>query len=400
MAERDLDFDFSKGIRMTRPTVLAYYFPGWHPDPRLAERYGEGWSEWQLLQDARPRFAGHRQPRVPLDGHLDESDPAVMADKIDQAADHGVDAFVFDYYWHEDGPFLERALDRGYLGAANRDRVSFALMWANHDWVELFPAGKGDKETLRRGAVSRGAFDAMADHVVEHYFSQSDYLKIDGAPFFSLYEIGSLIEGLGGVAATRTALDSFRQKTIAAGHRDLHLDATVWGFGVLPYAVTPARPEELIRELGFASASSYVWIHHSDVESGPFPMGDWDAVADDAFAAYRDYSTRLGVPLIPNVSVGWDSSPRTDQDLAFESVGYPWYPVFDATPAQFERGLRRAVELLEAQRPPHPMLTINAWNEWTEGSALEPDTVHGTSFLEAIRTVLGTRDTVPDANVA
>jgi hypothetical protein len=375
---------------MTRPTVLAYYFPGWHPDERLSTRYGDGWTEWQLLQDGRPRFPGHRQPRVPAEGYLDESDPEVMAGKIDLAADHGVDAFAFDFYWHDEGPFLEGALDRGYLGAKNRGRVEFTLMWANHDWVEIFPAGKGEHEVLRPGPVGRTAFDAMVDHVIENYFSQPEYLSIDGQPFFSIYEIGSLIEGLGGVEATRDALDDFRRKTVAAGYRGLYLDATVWGFGVLPHAVTTAKPEELIDKLGFASASSYVWVHHSDISAEGFPEAQWDAVADDAFAAYETYSAELSVPFIPNVTVGWDSSPRTVQDLPFEPGGYPWFPVLDATPAQFERGLMRAAELLDRQHLAHPMLTINAWNEWTEGSALEPDTDRGTAYLEAIRKVLGT----------
>ncbi|MBC7597376.1 MAG: glycoside hydrolase family 99-like domain-containing protein [Kineosporiaceae bacterium] len=385
---------------MNRPTVLAYYFPGWHPDERLSARYGEGWTEWQLLQNARPRFAGHRQPRVPADGYLNESDPGVMAGKIDLAADHGVDAFVFDFYWHDDGPFLEGALDRGYLGAANRERVEFALMWANHDWVEIFPADHGNHEVLRRGPVGRAAFDAMVDHVIERYFSQPEYLRIDGQPFYSIYEIGSFIEGLGGVDEARDALEDFRRKTIAAGHPGLYLDATVWGFGVLPGAVTTAKPEDLIRTLGFASASSYVWVHHSDISAKAFPEVEWDAVADDAFAAYAEYAAALSVPLIPNVTVGWDSSPRTDQNLPFEPVGYPWYPVLDATPAQFERGLRRAVELLDGQRLSHPMLTINAWNEWTEGSALEPDTERGTEYLEAILNVLGTATSAVETNVA
>jgi hypothetical protein len=374
---------------MTRPTVLAYYFPGFHPDERLSARYGEGWTEWNLLQHARPRFPGHRQPRVPADGYLDESDPAAMAGKIELAADHGVDAFVFDFYWHEDGPFLDGALDRGYLGAGNRGRLDFALMWANHDWVEIFPADHGEHELLQRGAVGRAAFDAMVDHVIGHYFSQPEYLTVDGKPFFSIYEIGSLIDGLGGVEEARAALEDFTRKTVAAGHPGLYLDATVWGFGVLPGAVTATKPEELIRTLGFASASSYVWIHHSDLSAKAFPVVEWDAVADDAFAAYDGYATELGVPFIPNVTVGWDSSPRTAQELPFQPIGYPWFPVLDATPAQFERGLRRAVELLDAQDLAHPMLTINAWNEWTEGSALEPDTERGTGYLEAIRNVLG-----------
>lgn len=122
-----------------------------------------------------------------------------------------------------------------------------------------------------------------------------------------------------------------------------------------------------------------------------FPRGDWDAVANDVFAAYDDYVTALDVPFIPNVTVGWDSSPRTAQGEAFTADGYPWYPVFDGTPAQFEHGLERARDLVDAQNLPHPMITLNAWNEWTEGSALLPDATHCSAFLEAVRAVFGVR---------
>jgi len=72
-------------------TVAAYYFGNYHPgDPRNARQKGPDWTEWNLVREAKPRFPGHRQPRVPLWGHGDESDPAVMARKIDAAADYGV----------------------------------------------------------------------------------------------------------------------------------------------------------------------------------------------------------------------------------------------------------------------------------------------------------------------
>ena len=78
-------------------TVASYYFGQYHPnDPRNEKVKGKGWSEWELIKAAKPRFPGHQQPKVPLWGYTDESDPQVMAHKIAAAADHGIHAFIFD----------------------------------------------------------------------------------------------------------------------------------------------------------------------------------------------------------------------------------------------------------------------------------------------------------------
>ena len=62
-----------------------------------------------------------------------------------------------------------------------------------------------------------------------------------------------------------------------------------------------------------------------------------------------------------------------------------------STPEKFEAALRRAKDWLDKNPQPHmPMLvTVNSWNEWTEGSYLEPDTVNGFGYLEAVRRVFG-----------
>ena len=46
------------------------------------------------------------------------------------------------------------------------------------------------------------------------------------------------------------------------------------------------------------------------------------------------------------------------------------------------------VDRLRARTGPR-ILTVNAWNEWTEGSYLEPDAQYGLGYLEAIRAALG-----------
>ena len=66
---------------MKNTKIYAYYFPNWHPDKRNDEWHGKGWTEWEVVKCARPRFEGHYQPLKPLWGYEDESDPAVMEKK-------------------------------------------------------------------------------------------------------------------------------------------------------------------------------------------------------------------------------------------------------------------------------------------------------------------------------
>ncbi|HZI31316.1 MAG TPA: glycoside hydrolase family 99-like domain-containing protein, partial [Candidatus Binatia bacterium] len=129
----------SAGATTNRPiTVVSYYFGNYHPgDPRNVKTKGPDWSEWELVKNARPRFPGHYQPHVPLWGYQDESDPTVMANKINAAADHGISAFIFDWYYYNDGPFLNATVDDGFLKATNNNRIKFAFMWANHDWHDI-----------------------------------------------------------------------------------------------------------------------------------------------------------------------------------------------------------------------------------------------------------------------
>ncbi len=370
-------------------TVACYYFPNYHPsDARNTRLKGPGWSEWELVKAAKPRFAGHVQPNVPLWGYTDESDPREMARKIDAAADHAIDAFIFDWYWYDDGPFLQRGLDDGFLGAANNRRLGFALMWANHDWVDIHPATRAGKPALLYpGTVTPATFDIICDHVIARYFAHPSYWRINGRPYFSVYDLGFLVRNFGGLDATARALTEFRRRTAAAGHPGLHLNAVVWGHPILPGERTPAKPEELVARLGFDSVTSYVWIHHVPL---PDMQTDYDVVRDRYFEYWNRTEATLPAPYYPNVTMGWDSSPRARQGESFENVGYPFmHTIGGNTPARFRDALRATRDRLAGRPADQRILTVNCWNEWTEGSYLEPDTRHGMAYLEAVRGVFG-----------
>ena len=66
--------------------VAVYYFPNYHPDSINARWHGKGWSEWDVVKAAKPRFKGHEQPKVPSWGYFNEADPKWAAKEIDLAA--------------------------------------------------------------------------------------------------------------------------------------------------------------------------------------------------------------------------------------------------------------------------------------------------------------------------
>lgn len=373
--------------------VAAYYFPNYHVDPRNEEQHGKGWTEWELVKRAEPRFPGHRQPRIPAWGYEDEADPNVMAKKIDAAADHAVDIFLYDWYWYDDKPFLQRCLEEGFQKAANRDRMKFAIHWANHTWCDIMPAklgfGLGPNQIVQyQGPISRESFDRMADYVIEKYFKDPSYWLIDGCPYFSIYELTSFMEGLGGMEPAAQALQGFRAKTKAAGFPDLHLNAMLWSVKVLPTEKIVQNPEEMLKVLGFDSIGSYVWVHHVALEQ--FPETPYHTVMEKAIAHWNETVKRHELPFHPNVSMGWDSSPRTVQSDTYSNAGYPFTATMSGnTPRAFREGLSAAKNFLDAQPWEHKVVSLNAWNEWTEGSYLEPDTFHGLGYLEAIKAVFG-----------
>jgi hypothetical protein len=369
--------------------VFAYYFPQYHHDARNDVLHQPRFTEWELLREARPRFTGHRQPIVSAWGDFDEADPQWMGKQIDLAANHGVNGFIFDWYWYEGKSFLERALNEGFLQAANRHKLKFALMWANHDWLNIFPAKAGEKPALMMpGAASLESFDRLTDHVIKNYFSQPNYLSIAGAPYFSIYELGTFIQGMGGLEIAKKALDMFTHKVTAAGFAGLHLNAVVWGVQVLPSEIKLEHPREIIDALGFSSITSYAWVHHYDLGKGAALTCPYSEALKHNADFWQQAAREYAVPYYPNVSMGWDPTPRTQQDVPYQVDMYPWTAVLGGnTPEAFKNALQRARNFLDAQSLSPKLLTINAWNEWTEGSYLLPDTVNGTAYLEAIREV-------------
>jgi hypothetical protein len=174
--------------------VAVYYFPNYHPDSINARWHGKGWTEWEVVKAAKPRFDGHEQPKVPAWGYFDESDPAWAAKEIDLAADNGIDCFIYDWYWYSiTGPYLQEGLEKGFLKAPNQKRMKFALMWANHDWLNIQPATfDNHRFALTQGEVSWGLWDTIWIHINPNIRSWSLIRGMNGPRAVTCYRKRSM----------------------------------------------------------------------------------------------------------------------------------------------------------------------------------------------------------------
>ena len=372
-----------------RPTVAAYYFPNYHVDPLNEAAHGKGWTEWQLVRAAQPRFAGQQQPKVPAWGYEDEADPAVFARKVDAAADNGIDVMLFDWYYYAEGMFLERCLNDGYLKAPNRGRLKFALMWANHDWYDLHPAKWSGNKLLYSAAVTPESFRTMCDRVIRDYFPHENYWRLDGKPYFSIFRPSELIRTMGGIEAARDALQWFRNRGKEAGFGGVHINVMAnVDFGLFAQGEL-GSVGEVLKVLGVDSATHYNWLDLAGLES--FPSNTYESFMRNGTGRWEEMDRTLPCPYLPNVTTGWDTTPRLCGTDIYAKADFPWVgTVVGNTPALLEQGLRKAKDFLAGESTSkHKVVTINAFNEWTEGCYLEPDAETGMARLEAIRNVFG-----------
>jgi hypothetical protein len=374
-------------------TVAAYYYPGTHPDPRWNQNKYPGFTEWDEIKAAQPRFPGHVQPNPPLWGYQNEARPEVMAQKIAAAADYGVNAFIFDWYYYNDGPYLDDALDEGFLQATNNARVKFALMWANHDWYDIQGYNPADNhlKLLYPGKVTPATWDKICDLVIAKYFKHASYWRVDGKPYFSIYEMGQFLESFGSIENARAALDQFRAKVRAAGFPGLQVNAIVWGEPNLPGGKTPPGWPKLCRDLALDSLTSYTWVHHGALNQNTFPLSDYTWGRRKYLSFWAHARIDYAIPYFPNAMINWDNSPRAAAKADWSRPAGPTVnPVVTGnTPAAFKQSLEIIKQRLLAGPTQPKIVTLNAWNEWPEGSCLEPAQRYGYGYLEAVKAVFG-----------
>ena len=213
--------------------------------------------------------------------------------------------------------------------------------------------------------------------MIDSFFTHPSYYTIDSAPVLMIYELDQLINGLGGIDATASALNWWRERARDAGLPDIHLQLSAHRGGLPDCSgidgKAGATDAQILDHLGFQSQTHYQMVHFTDVDR-PYPD-----IIPDKVRVWNDMDT--GMPYFPHVSLGWDNNPRHARLQRPITT--------DTEPQHIETALREARSYLDSHPDQPPLVTINSWNEWTEGSYLQPDSHNGYACLEAVKRVFG-----------
>ena len=241
------------------------------------------------------------------------------------------------------------------MKAGNVEQLQFALMWANHDWGNCHPIGRGQSiQHSVSGRVGGAEFEKMTDLIIERYFHHPSYLKIDGAPFFSIYALNNLVLGFGGsLDDTRAALVRFAQKTVTAGFRGLHLNGIGCNVQVLDGELGKHKTVNAAEMLGFASVGHYVWAHFVPL-SGPDLTKDFSGARAEYIAALEKNQTGVFVAGISQChdGLGFVAAHRSERHLDDEALSVDADPCREH-PRSIRRGIRPNPRLRDSPRTAH-----------------------------------------------
>jgi hypothetical protein len=313
--------------------VGAYFYDGWSSSNRHANDPSQAWAKNAPRMVTRLLVEDFSE-REPVWGWRGDSQEIVER-QIDLAADHGLDYFLFCWYWRDtNGPINVAEIEKAphhvsmnyYLKASNKKRLRFGLLVANHSGAEI------------KGADN---WEEAARYWMQ-YFKDSQYVTVDSKPLVVIFNPSDLDEE-----------SISRMQYVAKQH----------GFKGLSIAGCGA-PDKL--------SNGFTHRTHYNIVPGYRAGSEEHSYSELVEAHQKQWFGLPKMPYIPEVTVGWDKRPWEGPEGNNAPEGYYF---LDRTPEQFEAFLRSAIVWMDENpevTTKERLITLYAWNELGEGGYLVP----------------------------
>lgn len=354
---------------MSKPRVIAFYLPQFHPIPENDEWWGKGFTEWTNVAKAKKYYPGHYQPRIPADlGFYDLRVPEVREQQAELAKYAGIDGFCYWHYWFDnDKQLLDRPFNE--VLQSGKPDFPFCFAWANESWY----AKLWDKDTKKDKLLIEQTYKGEEQYKKHFFdvlpaFKDKRYIKIDGKPVFVIYNplvdnhIANFIStwrklaeenGLPGIYFVGHCISN--RKNIKR-YQELDLDS-----------INTCSITDFMDHLFFIKrVFYYLWVH---IFNRPYVFR-FSKVCHSFFDKDMDCAPNI----CPSIITGWDHTPRS---------GAKGLIIEGETPELFKDYAKTVIENAKG-----PFIFVKSWNEWAEGNYLEPDLKWGRAYLNVLRELL------------
>jgi len=360
----------------------AIFFPQFHRVQVNDLAWGVGFTDWALVAAANAFHYWKR--RSPACGFYDLSKASDVEASFEAAAGAGIGGFGIYHYRFDDGPELD-AVERYLRQTRTPEGFQYFYIWANENWSTRW-MGK-DVETLKHlcTAPRRGQ---IAEHV--HYlapFMESDsYTRIEDRPVFVVYRPDRFLD-------CRATWNLYREEFRRAG---LNPAIGLFVSNVLDMEYSNLfdfcylfEPRLFFNFHGVRKNAAVVkayqrlsrWMPPESVEkvserivrllnrgAKRYSFSEFLTYFDSQ--ERRDLVQSSSCPVQNIVTCGWNNAPRYRH--RFTELEVP-------TPEQTARMLKLSLGAHGCSET-IPLL-CNAWNEWSEGAAIEPCSYLGERLL-------------------
>lgn len=344
------------------PKLIAFLLPQYHEIPENNLWWGKGFTEWTNTKKASPLFPGHYQPRQPFnDFYYDLTDPLVREWQADLAKKHGIFGFCYYHYWFKGERLLEKPFND--VLESGKPNFPFCLSWANEPWTRRWD-GRNDLVLMPQDYGDKRDWEEHFNYLFKAFIDKR-YIRIDDKPLFLIYRP----ESIPNCTEMLAFWEALAKKN---GLKGIYFVQTLNGFP--PHykiegfqCAVEFEPHYTISK---GKCRNY-WKKVRGYEKNLHIM-DYDAVWSCILNNNNNYEYDK---VFPGAFVDWDNTARRGKEGSI---------YHGSTPEKFEKYL--SLQIKKAQENYYSeFLFINAWNEWAEGTYLEPDKKFKFSYLQAVQ---------------
>lgn len=360
---------------MSKPEVIAFYLPQYHPTKENNEWYGPGFTEWTNVGKAKPLFRGHYQPIVPADlGYYDLRISEVRKQQAELAKEAGVAAFCYYHYWFGHGKqLLEMPLQE--VVRTKEPDFPFCICWANHTWYKKM--WNSETNVLDKTPIMPQEYPGPQDWD-EHFYSLLDtfhderYYKLDGKLLFVFYHTASMPDADKMIArwqelAEKEGLPGFHFMSYVDDIADINNPAHRYCSETI--VSCKANVEAIGNNKQVRKLSMWLKMFLSQILH--LPLGIYNYAKIRPLLTDKRFANEDICPvLIPN----WDNTARR---------GMGAMVLNNATPEQFYLHCKDVFGLIRDKQ--QKLVFLKSWNEWGEGNYMEPCLKYGHGYINALR---------------